>query len=186
MSGVLVAGMGNVLEGDDGFGVRSLEALREAGGLPAAVSLAEVGIGGMHLVQTLMDGYDALILLDAVDRGGAPGTLYVLEPDVPDPADLGEAERSSFLADMHVTVPAKALLLARAVGVLPPRVYLVGCQPAELELGIELSEPVARAVATACRRVRELAAALAAPPEDEDSPYNRSTTAPSGAERSLR
>lgn len=161
---MLVAGMGNVLEGDDGFGVRALERLEQvaaAGELPANVVLTEVGIGGLHLVQTLMDGYDALIVIDAVDRGGTPGTVYLLEPTVPGPDELTEEERASFLANMHYTVPAKAFLMARALGVLPDRVLLVGCQPAGLELGIGLSAVVEAAVTEAVARVLEMSADFA-------------------------
>lgn len=161
---MLVAGMGNVLEGDDGFGVRALERLAEvaaAGGLPPGVTLTEVGIGGLHLVQTLMEGFDALIVIDAVDRGGEPGSLFYLEPTVPGPDELTEAERASFLANMHYTVPAKAFLMARALGVLPERVLLVGCQPAGLELGIGLTPVVEEAVTQAVARVLELTAEYA-------------------------
>lgn len=156
----LVAGMGNVLTGDDGFGVRVVEALQAGAPLPPSVRLMEVGIGGIHLVQELMTGYEALIVLDAVDRGGEPGTVYTLEPEVREVSELCEAERAEFLADMHYTVPAKALMLARALGVLPETVYIVGCQPRTVDLGLELSGSVAGAVDVAARRVRTVLAGL--------------------------
>lgn len=152
----LVIGMGNVLTGDDGFGVRVIEALELDASLPAGIRLLEVGIGGIHMVQELMTGYDALIVVDAVDRGGAPGTIYTLEPQVAEIADLTDAERSEFLADTHYAVPRKALMLARALGVLPEQVYIVGCQPVSTELGIGLSPIVSRAVGAAAARVRSL------------------------------
>lgn len=154
-SRTLVAGMGNVLEEDDGFGVRVLEALaREE--LPEGVRLTEVGTGGIHLVQDLMDGYDALILVDAVDREGEPGTVYTLRPEVPDLDDFDEDERGHFLADTHYTVPAKVLVMARALGFLPERLYIVGCQPGRTELGLDLTERVDEAVRRGVGEVRRL------------------------------
>lgn len=156
---VLVAGVGNVLTGDDGFGVRVVERLR-AGPRATGTVLVDVGIGGIHLVQELMDGYDGLVVVDAVDREGPPGTVYVLEPAVPALSDLSAGTRTALLAETHYAVPARALTLARALDVLPPpdRVRIVGCQPAAFELGIGLSEPVAAAVSIAARRIREIVA----------------------------
>ncbi len=151
----LVAGMGNVLEEDDGFGVRVLEALAHEE-LPEGVRLTEVGTGGIHLVQDLMDGYDALILVDAVDREGEPGTVYTLRPEVPDLDDFDEDERGRFLADTHYTVPAKVLVMAQALGILPERLYIVGCQPGRTELGLDLTERVDRAVGRGVAEVRRL------------------------------
>lgn len=162
---VLVVGMGNVLRGDDGFGVAVAEAL-EARALPASVELMEVGIGGMHLVQALLDGYDALVIVDAVDRGAEPGTLFVLRPEVPELDPAAPGERHEVLADLHHTVPSRALLMARAVGALPERVWIVGCQPAGVDdLGIGLSDVVRAAVPEAVARVEALVASV-----DADAP----------------
>ncbi len=84
--------------------------------------------------------------------------------EVPDPEELTEEGRQEFLADTHLTVPSKAFALARALEVLPPRVYILGCQPKECELGMGLSEPVERGVALATERLRELCAALVREP----------------------
>ena len=158
---VLVAGIGNVLRGDDGFGPAVVHALEGAGALPAGVRTVELGIGGIGLVHELMDGYDALVLVDAVDRGGAPGALYVLEPQVPDVAALPALERRDLAADMHQTVPGPALVMARAVGALPPVVRIVGCQPAETEdFCTALSAPVRRAVPAAVEAIRALLRSL--------------------------
>lgn len=81
---VLIAGVGNVLRGDDGFGIRVIETLSNDGGVAEDVDLYEAGIAGIELVQELMNGYDALILVDAVDRGAAPGTVFVLDPIAPE------------------------------------------------------------------------------------------------------
>ena len=162
---VLVVGFGNVLHGDDGFGVAVLQRLAGHPGLPPGVTLLEVGIGGMSMIHALQDGYDVLLLVDAVDRGGPPGTTYLLEPDVPNLAAVPYAERQDFLADMHLATPARALLLARALDVLPPSVYLLGCQPAayaDLDLG--LSDPVAQAVETGVERLIAELHRLTAPP----------------------
>ncbi len=157
MSGFLVAGMGNVLRGDDGFGVEAARRLAAGPSLGEDVRVIEVGIGGIHLVQELMDGYDTLVVIDAVDRGSASGTVHLLQADVPDLADWTEEERGDFLADMHYTTPSKALILAKALGVLPPSVFILGSQPAEIDaVGIGLTEPVARAVSEAVLTVEAL------------------------------
>lgn len=147
MMKVLVAGFGNILRGDDGFGVMVSRALMAWEDRPANVKVIEVGISGITLVQELQDGYDGLIILDAVDREGEPGTLYFFEPEVKDLDSSQGREFYECMADIHQTDPSKALLLARALGVLPRRVLLIGCQPQCCDdLGAELSEPVQRAV----------------------------------------
>lgn len=157
---LLVAGMGNVLRGDDGFGVAVACALA-ARHLPPAVKVIEVGIGGIHVVQELFSGYDALVVIDAVDRGAEPGTVFLLEPRVPVLDPLSEGGRSELLADMHYAVPSKALIMARALGVLPRRAWILGCQPRNSHaLGLELSEPVRAAVPQAVARLERLIAEL--------------------------
>lgn len=157
---MLIAGMGNVLQADDGFGVAVADRLaREQ--LPPGVEVVEVGIGGIHLVQHLHAGYDALVIVDAVERGGAPGTVYVLEASVPEIDSYTERERHEFMTDIHYTVPSKVLLVARALDCLPPHAWIVGCQPLETERpGIGLSPDVERAVPEAITRVREIVAQL--------------------------
>lgn len=171
--GILVCGMGNVLEGDDGFGVRLAQALAAHSDLPAGVTVEEVGTGGIHLVQELMGGYEAVVVLDAVDRDAPPGTVFVLRPRVPELQEIAGA----FTADMHLTVPAKALVLASALGALPDEVYLVGCQPASLELGIELSAEATAALERATREVLGLLERLASgePAETQASPAGPGT-----------
>ncbi len=151
---ILVAGVGNVLRGDDGFGIAVVQHLARQCDLPPTVTVVEVGISGISLVQDLLDGYDVLLIVDAVDRGGAPGTIYLLEPEVPDLARWPFEQRQDFLADMHMTTPARALILARALGVLPPAVYMLGCQPTTCDdLVIGLSPPVEYAVAPSVERL---------------------------------
>ena len=154
---VLVAGVGNLLRQDDGFGIAVAQRLAERGDVPPHVRVVETGIGGIGLVQELMDRYDVLLVLDAVRRDGQPGTLYLLEPEVANLDDWTADQRHTFLADLHQAEPSGALILARALGVLPPRVLVLGCEPAECdEAAIGLTEPVERAAALAVERVLEL------------------------------
>lgn len=151
----LVAGVGNVLRGDDGFGPAVVQALERAG-LPPRVRSIETGIGGMGIIHELLDGFDGLIVVDAVDRGGVPGTLYVLEPDVPPAEAVSEGDRLA-MTDLHQLLPGRMLVMARALGVLPPYVRIVGCQPGETEeLSTELSPPVAAVVPDAIETLRRL------------------------------
>lgn len=159
---VLVAGVGNLLRGDDGFGVEvARRLLREPPALRgAAVTVIETGIGGMHVVQELLSGYDALIVIDAVDRDAAPGALFLLEPDRVDPSSWPEEVRRDFFADTHYAEPSHALALAEAVGALPPRVIVIGCQVTTVDDLLEgLSPAVARAVEVVAKRLPELVGA---------------------------
>jgi hydrogenase maturation protease len=151
---VLIAGVGNVLRGDDGFGVAVAQRLEHVH-LPPDVRILDVGIGGIHLVQELYDDFDALIVIDAVDLGRTPGTVVTIRPDVAEPQGPDD------LADMHYATPERALMLAGALGVLPKTVWLVGCQPrARDEVGEGLSPEVERAVEPAVAEVRRLLAEL--------------------------
>lgn len=143
---VLIAGVGNTLRGDDGFGIVALERLRAAmdGAAAAGVAFYEAGIAGVSLAQELLDGYDALIVLDAVDRGAVRGTLFVEELDV---AAAGRAPASAAPSSLHQVTPADVLRLAAVMGALPRRAWLVGCQAGSWdELGAGLSEPVERSL----------------------------------------
>ena len=159
MSRTLIACVGNVLRGDDGFGVAVAARLSRSGPLPPAVDLIETGIGGMSIVQQLMDGYDTLIVVDAIQRGATPGTVVVAEPTVPDPNSMPTDEWRAQFSNLHLAEPSRVLLLARAAGVLPRRVLLVGCEPQTCEDFLqELSAPVSAAVEIACHRIRDLVA----------------------------
>jgi hydrogenase maturation protease len=163
---VLVAGVGNVLRADDAFGV---EVARRMGqrDLPAGVKVVETGIAGMALVQELQDGWDALIVVDAVDLGRPPGHVMLILPEVIDVNALDFDQRMDMLADMHLTTPDRALMLSKALGVLPPKLLMVGCQPEDASTpGQPMSAPVAAAVDVAVaeilRHVDELLAEAAA------------------------
>ena len=143
----LIAGFGNVLRGDDGFGVEVVRRL-ECRGHRADVELIDVGTGGIHLAHQLLSRYDRLIVVDAMTRGGPPGSLYVLAV---------ERVAAATELDMHVVVPARALSLARALGVLPATVYMVGCEPVQVdELTTALSPVVDAAADAAVLRIEEL------------------------------
>jgi hydrogenase maturation protease len=135
---ILVAGMGNVLRGDDGFGIRVIEKMRVQVALPPGTELYEAGTAGVALVQKLMDGFDACIIVDAAQRGGVPGSLYSITPRIAE---------SAHRIGMHELDPSNLLALARAAGSLPETVVLIGCEPEQTEeLCQELSLPVAAAI----------------------------------------
>jgi hydrogenase maturation protease len=160
---VLVAGVGNLLRGDDGFGVVVAQRLLEQGP-PGPVRVMDVGIGGIHLVQELLDPAEALIVVDALDLGRAPGTVLVVRPTVRDVTALSAQRRRDELADMHYATPERAFTLARGLGVLPAATWVVGCQPADAErLGEGLSPQVASRVEVAAGEVRRLVTALGVP-----------------------
>ena len=141
---ILVAGVGNLLRGDDGFGPAVAERLT---GLPDGAEVIETGIGGIALLQELMAGCSGLILVDAVERGAAPGTLFFIEPEI---------EEAVHVPDVHLANPARVLSMAKTIGVLPERVVIIGCQPADTEeLCQGLSPPVQRALAIAVNKIEE-------------------------------
>lgn len=151
MSGkTLVAGFGNVLRGDDGFGVEVIRRLQADHAMPDDAVLLEVGTGGIALAQALLTSYDCLVIVDAMKRGGIPGTVYVLQVD---------SVESLHSIDLHMAVPSRALGLAKALGALPPTVYMVGCEPDAVDdLELSLSPPVNAAVDYAVGQVRRLVA----------------------------
>jgi hydrogenase maturation protease len=165
MTRILVAGIGNELFGDDGFGVAVVERLAErqrsaaAADADSALTFLNAGTRGFDLVSALIDGYSAAILVDATPRGGVPGTLYVLDPT---PSDAALGSGLDVWLDPHRLDPVRALLLARSLGAPLSRILVVGCEPAaELEMSSELSPAVAAAVEPAMREVDRLAAELA-------------------------
>jgi hydrogenase maturation protease len=150
---VLVAGVGNLLFGDEGFGLAVIERLA-ANRLPWGVRLLSAGIRGFDLASALLDGYEGAILIDAVNRGGAPGTLYVIEPDTPPATAEGGLESDR---DAHAFEPLRALGLARAAGAKLAWVRVVGCEPSPLrEMTMRLSPAVEASVETAVELVTNL------------------------------
>lgn len=161
---IVVAGFGNVLRSDDAFGVEVIEAL-EAMDPPDGVELLDVGIGGIHLVQMLGDPpADALVVLDAVEVDRPPGTVVVVEPDVEDVEQLTVTARRDRLADMHYATPDRAMMLARALDVLPAHTLVVGCQPVDTDTPHRgMSAQVAGAVGPAAREVQRIVTDLGVP-----------------------
>jgi hydrogenase maturation protease len=150
---ILVAGIGNIFFGDDAFGVEVVK--RMAGRtLPVGVRVADFGIRGYDLAYALQDGYETTILVDACPRGDAPGTLYVVEPDV---KALDAASQET--VDAHTMNPMNVLRMARSMNIPIKRILLVGCEPASLggdEGQMGLSEPVEKAVDEAIGLVESL------------------------------
>ena len=153
---ILVAGMGNVLRGDDGFGIRVVEELIKNHNLLPDVDLYEAGIGGIGLVQELMNGYDALVVIDAVEKSAAAGTLFVIEP-LEHLTEISDENLHASMVDMHYANPSKVLLMAKALNVCPAKVFLVGCQPEYVDDAVEgLRPPVESAVPLAVKEVLAL------------------------------
>lgn len=177
---ILVAGIGNIFLGDDGFGVEVVQRLLRRS-LPAEVRVVDFGVRGLDLTYALLDGYETVILVDVVPRGGRPGTLYVIEPQ---PSDLEPVPMESI--DMHAMDPAKVLRVARSLGGdvqnVVRNVLLVGCEPARVagdeEPPLGLSEPVQKAAGEAVGLLESLVARLLSKPagprqselDDDDPP----------------
>jgi hydrogenase maturation protease len=154
----IVACFGNVLRADDGVGPAVADELR-SDPLPAGVTVLDVGIGGIHLVQDLMSGVDVLLVVDAVDLGRPPGTVVVQRPAVPDVAALPVHQRRDELADMHLASPERALMVAAGLGVLPETTLMIGVQSTDThEPRRGLSPTAQRAVPRAAQEVRRLLA----------------------------
>jgi hydrogenase maturation protease len=161
---VLVAGIGNIFLGDDGFGVEVANRLTD---LPSVegVQVADFGIRGLHLAYELLGGYDALVLVDAVPMGEEPGTVAVIEPDLDAIRPPDDALAPAL--DAHSMNPVVVLGMVASLGGSVERVRIVGCQPAVIEEVIGLSPPVAAAVGPAVEAVQEILVDLARHEEQE-------------------
>ncbi len=142
---VLVAGIGNIFLSDDGFGVEVVRRLAQRE-LPADVEVVDIGIRGVHLAYQLLDGYEALLIIDAAPRGGTPGDLYLIEPDL---ASIPEDDGS--LLNAHGMQPDAVLALIKTMARdqserVIERVLVVGCEPECVDEGMGLSAPVAAVV----------------------------------------
>ncbi len=145
---ILIAGIGNVFFGDDGFGVQVAYLMSRTP--PPDATVADYGIRAVHLAFELMTPYDACIVVDCMPRGGAPGTLYVVEPEL-------DGSRAA-LPDAHGIDLSNVLDTVRELGGKVPPILIVGCEPATISPGMQLSAPVAAAVPGAADLVRELVA----------------------------
>ena len=151
---VLVAGVGNIFLGDDGFGVEVVRRLAERA-LPEGVEVKDFGIRGMDLAYALQDDYEAVVFVDAVPRGEEPGTVYLIEAEIEEDGEVS--------LDTHGMDPVKVIKLSRALGAEPTRTLVVGCEPGVVLSGedydamsMELSEPVRAAVEEAVKLVESL------------------------------
>lgn len=154
---ILIAGVGNELKQDDAFGIEFVKKFRERAKGSDSIEIMEVGIGGIHLVQELHVQYDILVLVDAVSWGEPAGHIYFRELEkVADIEEMPVFEKRAFLADMHYTNPIRALMLAKALRVLPPRVYILGCEAAEHDdFALGMSEVVINAVPKAIEKLEK-------------------------------
>jgi len=150
---VLVAGVGNIFLGDDGFGVEVASRLAKCD-LPGGVTVADYGISGMHLAYDLASGVHTAILVDAMPRGDVPGTVYVVEPDRQ--ASGTEKTTPGAIFDGHGMQPDVVLGMLDTLGASVSKVLIVGCEPASVDYGIGLSEPVTAAVDKAVQVVLDL------------------------------
>lgn len=172
MSGILVAGIGNVFLGDDGFGVEVVRRLtaRIAANqwpqCPVGVCVKDFGIRGIDLCYALLDGVDAAILVDGTQRGGTPGSLYVIEPSADDMTmpQADDLYASPVLMSPHEMDPVQVLRAVRMMGGSCGDVVVIGCEPADFgcangeEGRMGLSEPVAAAVGKAIDMIEALVA----------------------------
>ncbi|MGI8470042.1 MAG: hydrogenase maturation protease [Pyrinomonadaceae bacterium] len=156
---ILIACIGNIFLGDDGFGCEVARVLSKRK-LPENVRLVDFGIRGYDLAYALLDGCDATIFVDAAPRGEAAGTLYVIEPDV---SEFKNLEANPAMLDAHTMNPMHVLRLAFQMDAKFNKLLLVGCEPETFggEEGLMgLSEPVQAAVAEAADLVESLAAEI--------------------------
>jgi hydrogenase maturation protease len=152
MNRILVAGIGNIFQGDDAFGVEVARQL-QLETLPAAVRVVDFGIRCYDLAYAIADGYDTVVFVDATSRRGIPGTLYLLE------LDPENVKSPTTIIDGHSLDPVTVLRMARGFDAKFGRLLLVGCEPASLECEegrLELSAEVAAAVPHAIEMIRSL------------------------------
>ena len=172
---VLIAGIGNIFLGDDGFGVEVVKRLTRRG-LPEDVEVKDFGIRGMDLAYALQDDYDLVVFVDATPRGGEPGTVYLIEPEIEDDGEVS--------LDTHGMDPVRVIKLSRTLGAPPTRTLVVGCEPQVVpgrrggsqthpydDMLMELSEPVLAAVEEAVKLVESLVEESSV--NDEVGPGNR-------------
>lgn len=152
---ILVAGIGNIFLGDDGFGCEVVKRLA-AEAIPPGVKVIDYGIRGLDLAYALLEPYDAVIFVDAIARGDIPGTIYLLEPS--------GAAQTGIPLDPHSMNPLHLMAMARSLGEIPARIFIVGCEPQdfgdEFEGRMELSSAAARSIAEAVRAVLDLVASV--------------------------
>ena len=153
---ILVACIGNIFLGDDGFGCEVARALAGTQ-LPAGVAVADFGIRGFDLASALLEPYEAVVLVDAIERGSPPGTVYILEP-----AAGPQSSGSGVAPDLHTMNPARVLALARSMGEITAGIYIVGCEPSDFGVELEGRMGLSKAVQSAVPRAAEVVLELIA------------------------
>ncbi|HQR39605.1 MAG TPA: hydrogenase maturation protease [Blastocatellia bacterium] len=155
---ILIACIGNIFLGDDAFGVE-VARLLAARPQPEGVTVVDYGIRGLDLAYAILDGYDVTIFVDATPRGGEPGTLYLIEPDLD---ALNDEDAMS--PEAHSMSPVNVLRLVRTMGGTFGRIMLVGCEPEPLDPEgdgkMGLSAPVRAALGEAVSMIEDLVAKL--------------------------
>ena len=162
---VLVAGIGNIFLSDDGFGVevvKHIDPTRLPEDVRKDVTVSDFGIRGVHLSYELLNGYDALVLIDAMPLGEAPGTVVTFEPDI--------ESIDATSVDAHSMSPAVVLGLLAGMGADLPHVVVVGCQPLTVDEGMGLSDAVMAAVAPAAEAVLQVVQEIYSNPQKELQP----------------
>ena len=150
----LVAGVGNVFQRDDAFGVEVIRLLADRP-QPTGVEIADFGIRGVHLVYELLDGCDLFVLVDAAQRGYEPGTVTVLEVEPGDVARQRTAPSAGVL-DAHGLAPDEIFAMLASMGNRPGRSLVVACEPADVSAGMGLSDQVREALPHAVRAVETI------------------------------
>jgi hydrogenase maturation protease len=150
----VVAGVGNVFLRDDAFGVEVVRQLAMSP-QPPGVEVQDYGIRGVHLVYDLLNGCDLFVLVDTSACGEPPGTVTVLEAELP----AGDSAARPVI-DGHSLTPDDILALLASLGGRPGRSLIVACEPADVSAGMGLSDPVREAVPHAVRAVEEILAAV--------------------------
>jgi hydrogenase maturation protease len=154
MSKLLVAGVGNIFLGDDGFGLEVVKRLAQRP-LPQNVQVVDFGIRSYDLAYALMEDWELVILVDALPLGGDPGTLYTMEPELSETGGVPAI-------DAHTMNPISVLQLVNALGGRVNRMLVVGCEPASVDLdeqgNMAMSARVSTAVEPAVHMVEQLIA----------------------------
>ena len=158
---VLVAGIGNIFQTDDAFGVE-VATLLATRTLPPGARVEDYGIRSLHLAYELLEGYDGLVIVDAVPMGEPPGTLAVIEPE-PDTVGTSETAREVPVVDAHTMSPDVVLATLRRLGGSVEKILIVGCQPADLQDGMKLTPAVAAAVEDAAQMCFHLVSEMVEP-----------------------
>ncbi len=180
---ILIAGIGNIFLGDDAFGVEVIRSLSRRT-LPAEVRIKDFGIRGFDLAYALVDPWHTVVLVDALPRQEAPGSLFVLEPDL---TGLGDPAAPGMDLNPHGMDPMRVLNLAASLGPISARILVLGCQPNdfgdELEGRMGLSPEVQAAIEEASNMIEELIGKILA--ESKDDPVQLQVPAPTAGNREV-